>query len=112
MSNYNPSITVSSVKNEFRAFFECVRLLYNLSFNKEDKRSRVTTYKETADELLEANRISEYIHSIIVDAVNKYELLSSNKVKEMDLTTLEHLREWINISINDINSEIQDLMSK
>ena len=68
--------------------------------------------KKYADELFEANRISEYVHSIIGEAIQKFTLLSPVKLKEMNPTKLEQLSKWINISIDDINGEINDLMSK
>lgn len=37
MSDYDLPVTVSSVRHEFRTFFDRVRLLYNLSFFKEEK---------------------------------------------------------------------------
>ena len=68
--------------------------------------------KKYADEMFEANRISEYVHSIIGEAIQKFTLLSPVKLKEMNPTKLEQLSKWINISIYDINGEITDLMSK
>ena len=68
--------------------------------------------KKYADELFEANRISEYVHSIIGEAIQKFTLLSPVKLKEMNPTKLEQLSKWINISIYDINGEINDLMSR
>ena len=68
--------------------------------------------KKYADELFEANRISECVHSIIGEAIQKFTLLSPVKIKEMNPTKLEQLSKWINISVNDINDEITDLMSK
>ena len=68
--------------------------------------------KKYSDEMFEANRISEYVHSIIGEAIEKFTLLSPVKLKEMNPTKLEQLSKWINISIDDINGEINDLMSK
>ena len=68
--------------------------------------------KKYADEMFEANRISEYVHSIIGEAIQKFTLLSPVKLKEMNPTKLKQLSKWINISIYDINGEITDLMSK
>ena len=68
--------------------------------------------KKYADEMFEANRISEYVHSIIGEAIEKFTLLSPVKLKEMNPTKLEQLSKWINISIYDINGEITDLMSR
>ena len=68
--------------------------------------------KKYADEMFEANRISEYVHSIIGEAIQNFTLLSPVKLKEMNPTKLDQLSKWINISIYDINGEITDLMSK
>jgi len=112
MSDYEFPVTVSSVRHEFGTFFDRVRLLYNLAFFKEEKGYRAEAVKKYADELFEANRISEYVHSIIGEAIEKFTLLSPVKLKEMNPTKLDQLSKWINISIYDINSEIQDLMSR
>ena len=84
----------------------------NSSWLKEEKGYRAEAVKKYADELFEANRISEYVHSIIGEAIQKFTLLSPVKLKEMNPTKLEQLSKWINISIYDINGEITDLMSK
>ena len=84
----------------------------NSSWLKEEKGYRAEAVKKYADELFEANRISEYVHSIIGEAIQKFTLLSPVKLKEMNPTKLEQLSKWINISIYDINGEINDLMSK
>jgi hypothetical protein len=112
MSDYEHPISVSIVRHEFGTFFDRVRWLYNLAFFKEEKGYRAEVVKKYADELFEANRISDYIHSIIGEAVEKFTLLSPVKLKEMNPTKLEQLSKWINISIDDINGEINDLMSK
>jgi len=112
MSDYEFPVTVSSVRHEFGTFFDRVRLLYNLAFFKEEKDYRAEAVKKYADEMFEANRISEYVHSIIGEAIEKFTLLSPVKLKEMNPTKLEQLSKWINISIYDINDEINDLMSR
>ncbi len=112
MSDYEHPISVSIVRHEFGTFFDRVRWLYNLAFFKEEKGYRAEVVKKYADELFEANRISDYIHSIIREAIEKFTLLSPVKLKEMNPTKLEQLSKWINISIDDINGEINDLMSK
>ena len=112
MSDYEHPISVSIVRHEFGTFFDRVRWLYNLAFFKEEKGYRAEVVKKYADELFEANRISDYIHSIIGEAIEKFTLLSPVKLKEMNPTKLEQLSKWINISIYDINGEITDLMSK
>ncbi len=68
--------------------------------------------KKYADELFEANRISEYVHSIIGEAIQKFTLLSPAKLKEMNPAKLDQLSKWIDISIYVINGEIAELMSK
>ena len=112
MSDYELPVTVSSVRHQFGTFFDNVRMLYNLSFFKEEKGYRAEVVKKYADELFEANRISDYIHSIIREAIEKFTLLSPVKLKEMNSNKLKLLREWIDISISDINGEISELMSK
>ena len=112
MSMYEYPLTVSEVRHEFGTFFDRVRWLYNLSFFKEEKGYRAEAVKRYADELFEANRIGDYIHSIIGEAIQKFTLLSPVKLKEMNLDKLRMLSEWINISISDINDEINELMSK
>ena len=112
MSDYEHPISVSIVRHEFGTFFDRVRWLYNLAFFKEEKDYRAEAVKKYADELFEANRISDYIHSIIGEAIEKFTLLSPVKLKEMNPTKLEQLSKWINISISDINGEINDLMSR
>lgn len=112
MSMYEHPLTVSEVRHEFGTFFDRVRWLYNLSFFKEEKGYRAEVVKKYADELFEANRISDYIHSIIGEAIQKFTLLSPVKLKEMNPNKLRTLSKWINISISDINGEISELMSK
>ena len=112
MSDYEHPLTVSEVRHEFGTFFDRVRWLYNLSFFKEEKGYRAEVVKKYADELFEANRISDYIHSIVGEAIEKFTLLSPVKLKEMNPTKLEQLNKWINISICDINDEISELMLK
>ena len=112
MSDYELPVTVSGVRHEFGIFFDRVRLLYNLAFFKEEKGYRAEAVKKYADELFEANRISEYVHSIIGEAIQNFTLLSPVKLKEMNPTKLEQLSKWINISIYDINGEITDLTSR
>ena len=112
MSDYELPVTVSSVRHEFGTFFDSVRILYNLTFFKEEKGYRAEAVKKYADEMFEANRISEYVHSIIGEAIQKFTLLSPAKLKEMNPAKLDQLSKWIDISIYVINGEIAELMSK
>ena len=111
MSNQKFPVSVSIVRHEFGTFFERVLLLYNLAFFREEKGYRAEAVKKYADELFEANRISDYIHSIIGEAIEKFTLLSPAKLKEMNPDKLRLLSQWISISISDINGEINELMS-
>lgn len=106
-----PPVSASSVRGSFSTFFDRVRILYNLSFFKEEKNHKVEDVKKYADELFEANRISDYIHSIIGEAIEKFALLLPGNLKKM-APNLAQLEQWITISISDINSEIEELMSK
>ena len=112
MSDYELPVTVSGVRHQFGTFFDSVRMLYNLAFFKEEKGYRAEAVKKYADEMFEANRISEYVHSIIGEAIEKFTLLSPVRLKEMNPDKLRMLSKWINISISDINGEISELMSK
>ena len=112
MSDYELPVTVSSVRHQFGTFFDSVRMLYNLAFFKEEKGYRAEVVKKYADEMFEANRISEYVHSIIGESIQKFTLLSPVKLKEMNPTKLKQMSKWINISICDINQEIYELMSR
>jgi len=102
----------SILRHEFGTFFDRVRVLYNLSFLKEEKSCKAKDVNRYADELFQANRIGEYIYSIIGEAIQKFTLLLPGNLKKMNPTKLEQLSKWINISIYDINGEINDLMSK
>lgn len=95
MSDYELPVTVSSVRHEFGTFFDSVRMFYNLAFFKEEKSYRAEAVKKYADEMFEANRISEYIHCIIGETIEKFTLLSPAKLKEMNPTKLEQLSKRI-----------------
>ena len=111
MSTYEHPVSVSIVRHEFGTFFERVLVLYNLAFFKEEKGYRAEAVKKYADELFEANRISDYIYSIVGEAIQKFTLLLPGNLKKM-APNLEHLEQWITISICDINQEIYELMSR
>lgn len=99
MSDYELPVTVSEARHEFGTFFDKVRLLYNLAFFKEEKGYIAEAVKKYADELFETNSTSEYVHSIIGEAIQKFTLLSPVKIKEMNPTKLKQLSKWIDISI-------------
>ena len=111
MSDQENPISVSIVRHEFGTFFDRVRWLYNLAFFKEEKGYRAEVVKKYADELFEVNRISDYIYSLIGEAIQKFTLLSPVNLKKM-APNLDHLEQWIFISICDINFEISELMSR
>ena len=116
MSMYEEPLSVSIVRHDFGTFFDRVRWLYNLSFFKEEKGYRAEAVKKYSDELFEANRISDYIHSIIGEAIEKFTLLLPGKMKKMSFAEhqefLRKLDAWIDISISDINGEMSELVSK
>ena len=100
----------SIVRHDFGVFFDRVRWLYNLAFFKEEKSYKVKDVERYAEDLFQANRISEYVFLIIKEAIEKFPLLLPGNLKKM-APNLEQLDQWITISINDINSEINELMS-
>ncbi len=102
-------VSVSEVRHGFGTFFDRVRLLYNLSFMKEEKSYKAEDVTRYSDELFKANRINEYIHSIIGEAIQKFTLLLPSNLKKM-APNLEQLDKWISISVDDINSEISELI--
>ena len=110
MLNEERLTSPSILRHEFGTFFDRVRVLYNLSFLKEEKSCKAKDVNRYADELFQANRISEYIYSIIGEAIQKFALLLPGNLKKMT-PNLEHLEQWISISICDINLEINELMS-
>ncbi len=81
MSDYEFPVTVSGVRHEFGTFYDRVRVLYNLAFFKEEKGYKAESVKKYADELFETNHISEYVHSIIGEAIQKFSLLLIGKIK-------------------------------
>ena len=115
MFNEERPLTVSEVRNGFSTFFDRVRWLYNLHFLKEEKSNKVKDVERYADELFHANHMSDYIYSIIGEAIKKFSLLLIGKIKKMEPSEvqklLSNLDKWISISISDINSEISELMS-
>ena len=115
MTNLEHPISFSIVRHDFGTFFDRVRWLYNLAFFKEEKSHKVEDVKRYAAELYRANRISDYIHSIVGEAIEKFTLLLPGKMKKMSFAEhqefLEKLDAWIDISISDINGEISELMS-
>ena len=84
-------------------------VLYNLTFFKEEKSHRVEDAKRFSVELFEADKISEYIKSVIDDAIENFALLLPGKRKRDD-PYLEYLDAWVSLAIGDINSEIGELI--
>ena len=100
--------TVSSVRSQFSTFFDRVRVLYNLSFTKEEKSNRVKDVERFANELFEADKIGEYIKFTIDEAISNFTYLLPGR--EVDDLVLDHFDALISISINDINAEIGELI--
>lgn len=63
------------------------------------------------DDWVKRYHISDYIHFIIGEAIEKFALLLPGNLKKM-APNLTQLEQWISISIDDINSEIEKMMSK
>ena len=101
--------SVSYMRRQFGTFFERVMVLYNLSFNKEEESHKAEDVKRFAKKLFEADRISEYIKTVIDDAIENFALLLPGKMKRDD-PYLEYLDAWVSLSISDINSEIGELI--
>lgn len=109
MPNKQNTPSLSFVRREFGTFFDRVRVLYNLTFVKEEKDHRVEDVKRFADELFTADKISEYIKTVIDDAIENFALLLPGKMKRDD-PYIEYLDAWVSLSISDINSEIGELI--
>ena len=109
MFNVERQISASEVRQLFGLFFDRVRWLYNLSFNKDEESRKVEDVKRYSDELFKANHINEYIHLTIEEAIQKFTLLYPANLKKM-APNLEYLDTWISISVDDINSEINELI--
>ena len=109
MSKEQETPTISYVRTEFGIFFERVMVLYNLTFFKEEKDHRVEDVKRFTIELFEADKISEYIKSVIDDAIENFSSLLPGKRKRDD-PYLEYLDVWVSLAISDINSEIGELI--
>ena len=107
MFNVERQTSVSEVRHWFGIFFDRVRWLYNLSFNKDEESKKVEDVKRYSDELFKANHINEYIHLTIEEAIQKFTLLYPANLKKM-APNLEQLGTWISISLDDIDLEINE----
>ena len=109
MPNRQSTVTVSYVRTQFSIFFDRVRILYNLSFAKEENDHKVEDVKRFATELFNADRINEYVKTLIDDSIQYFASLLPGKRKRDD-PYLEYLDAWVSLSISDINSEIGELI--
>lgn len=100
--------TVSSVRSRSITFFDRVRVLYNLSFGKEEKRSRVRDVERFAKELFDADKIGKNIKFAIDEAISNFTYLLPGS--EVDDLVLDHFDGLISALIYDINAEIGALI--
>ena len=107
-NNEIPS-SLSNVRHHFGVFFENVRLLYTLLTRKEEKSIKIRDIKRYSDDLFKANLISEYLHLMIEEAILKFDSLHPANVA-VTTPDLEKLDQWISLSINEIDSEVEALM--
>ena len=83
-------------------------LLYNLSFSKEEKRSRVRDVERFAKELFDADKIGKDTKFAIDEAISNFTyLLPGNEVDDL---VLDHFDGLISALIYDINAEIGALI--
>ena len=109
MSSRKLPATISSVRTSFALFFERVMVLYNLTFQKEEKDHKVEDVKRFTLELYQSGHISDYIKETIDDTVEKFALLLPGQIKKR-YVDLDYLDAFISLNIDDINSEIGELI--
>ena len=109
MLEQNEMLSVSSVRTSYSTFFDRVRVLYNLSFIKEEKDHKVEDVKRFTIELHEAGRISDYIKEMIDESITDFTLLLPGQMKK-GIVDLEYLDANISLAISEINAEIGELI--
>ena len=109
MLEKNKMLSVSSVRTSYSTFFDRVRVLYNLSFIKEEKDHKVEDVKRFAIELHEAGRISDYIKELIDESIADFTLLLPGQAKKRSID-LDFLDAKISLAISDLNAEIGELI--
>ena len=109
MSSRKLPATISSVRTSFATFFERVMVLYNLTFQKEEKDHKVEDVKRFTLELYQSGHINDYIKETINDTVEKFALLHPVALKKR-YVDLDYLDAFISLNIDDINSEIGELI--
>ena len=109
-------LSVSEVRRNFAFFFERVRDLYNLSLGKNASSIKVEDIVKYGDELLEADRISEYLNNEIHETVEKFKLLLIGNIKKMDpidvRALLQKLDDFIRLALDDVHGEITDIIAQ
>ena len=109
MSNQQNKASVSYIRTQFALFFQRVMILYNLKFSKEEKNHKVEDVKRFTLELYEADYISDYIKETIDNTIVKFALLLPGQIKKR-CVDLDYLDAFISLNIDDINSEIGELI--
>lgn len=109
MRNQNNLVTVSYVKEQYTTFFNRVRVLYNISFSKDEKGREIEDVKRFANELYEAGRIDDYTKRIIDESIETYTSQLNGQIRNRAVD-LEYLDATISLAIDDINAEIGGLI--
>ena len=109
MRNQNNLVTVSYVKEQYTTFFNRVRVLYNISFSKDEKGREIEDMKRFANELYEAGRIDDYTKRIIDESIETYTSQLNGQIRNRAVD-LEYLDATISLAIDDINAEIGGLI--
>ena len=109
MRNQNNLVTVSYVKEQYTTFFNRVRVLYNISFSKDEKGREIEDVKRFANELYEAGRIDDYTKRIIDESIETYTSQLNGQIRNR-IVDLEYLDATISLAIDDINAEIGGLI--
>lgn len=109
MRNQNNLVTVSYVKEQYTTFFNRVRVLYNISFSKDEKGREIEDVKRFANELYEAGRIDDYTKIIIDESIETYTSQLNGQIRNRAVD-LEYLDTTISLAIDYINAEIGGLI--
>ena len=109
MTDQNEFLSVSTVRRNYSTFFQRVMVLYNLSFTKEETDHKVEDVKRFTLELYQSGHINDYIKETINDTIEKFALLHPVALKKR-YVDLDYLDAFISLNIDDINSEIGELI--
>ena len=97
-------ITIKEVRSNYSIFFKKVLSLYNKAFFKKEKSSKVKDVERYANELFSENYITEHLHLVILESIQKFALLLPSNKGSANLILLNT---WVELSIKDFNLEIE-----